>query len=302
MVTEAFGYSVNVFIPSGQTKGLWLIEKSNWSGVGLKFPRDDFNSIKTRDEFNRPGVYILWGSGESDDPNSPQVYIGEADSLAVRLSQHLTTDDQPFWQQTMVFTSKDVNINKVHAMYLESQLVQIARKANRCNLANKNNPNKPAMADKDSSYALEFLAAMRLCLPIAGIPFFDELPLASSNPGSLSENSILHLSGANSGTTSGVSANGYINGAEFVVLAGAKAAKTELPSVPDGIRANRNKLISDGHFMDKEHYYELKWDYPFSSPSTASSVLLGRNSNGRDVWKTSNGHSINDLAKMPSRD
>ena len=255
MVSQATGFSVNVFIPSGQTNGLWVVEKTNWSGIGLKFPRDGFNAdAKVRAEMGRPGIYVLWGPGESGDTDRPQVYIGEADSLAERLSTHISTDDQPFWQQTIVFTSKDVNLNKAHVLFIEAQLVRIAREANRCDLSNKQTPNEPNLADRETSYALEFLDALRLCLPIAGVHFFDELPQKSSpsenihHPGepigSRALNAeTLNLSGAHSGTTQVVDATGYINGAEFVVLAGAKSAKEEVASASALIRDRRTRLV-----------------------------------------------------------
>lgn len=309
MVSSPIGFSVNVFIPSGRPSGLWIIEKTNWSGVGLKFPRDGFNpGAKDREEMARPGVYILWGQGESDDPNRPQVYIGEADSLADRLSTHIGTDDQPFWQQTIVFTSKDVNLNKAHVLFIEAQLVRIAKHTNRCDLSNKQTPNEPNLADRETSYALEFLEALRLCLPIAGIHFFEELPYSPTNqqtksletPATLEDRqaTMLNLAGAQSGATQNVSATGYINGAEFVVLAGAAAAKEEAPSIPRSIRASRERLIHSGQFKDEEHCYRLVNDYSFNSPSAAAGVLLGRSANGRDEWKNSDQKSINDMAKI----
>ena len=110
---------------------------------------------------------------------------------------------------------------------------------------------------------------------------------------------LLTLRGAQSGSTRQVDASGYINGAEFIVLATAKAAKDEVPSVPNQIRAIRNKLIQDGQFIDRDDCFELRDDTPFNSPSAASGTMLGRSSNGRNEWKTSDGMSINDMAKSP---
>ena len=313
MVSQTTGFSVNIFIPSGQTNGLWVIEKTNWSGIGLKFPRDGFSAnAKVRAEMERPGIYILWGPGESGDPDRPQVYIGETDSLADRLSTHISTDDQPFWQQTIVFTSKDANLNKAHVLFIEAQLISIAREVNRSKLTNKTTPNEPNLSERETSYALEFLEALRLCLPIAGVSFFDELPFGSTSQDPETQETsevsqvqgaiLLHLSGGNSGPTSVVSADGYINGAEFVVLAGAKAAKVEAPSLPNAIRANRQRLLTEGQFVDKENFLELKQHLPFNSPSAAAGAMLGRNSNGRDEWKDSDDRSINDIAKSQASD
>ena len=306
MVAATSGFSVNVFIPSGQTKGLWIIEKSNWSGVGLKFPRDHFNSdIKNRQELRAPGVYILWGPDELDDAGRIQVYIGEADDLSERLSNHVTQDNRQFWQQTMVFTSKDMNLNKAHVLYLESRLIRIAKSHQNVvgYKMDQNDRNEPNLAERELSYAREFLEALLLCLPIAGVLFFEELPPDSQQPtdggsetmlGKDAANQTFFLKGGSSGPTSVVQAEGYINGAEFVVLAGAKAAKEEADSIPSHIRENRARLIEEGHFVNKQDHYELNDAFPFGSPSAASGALLGRSSNGRNEWKTRDGRSFND--------
>ena len=45
-------------------------------------------------------------------------------------------------------------------------------------------------------------------------------------------------------------------------------------------------IIKDRHFQK---------DYEFSSPSAASTVILGRNSNGNLDWKTSDGKNLKEL-------
>lgn len=59
------GFSVRIFIPSGEPERLRIVEKSNWTGIGLVFPRSEYPEVRKRDELKRPGVYILWGPGES---------------------------------------------------------------------------------------------------------------------------------------------------------------------------------------------------------------------------------------------
>ena len=59
------GFSVNVFLPSGDPEGLKVIEKSNWTGHGLVIPRSMFGESKARNELERTGLYILIGPDES---------------------------------------------------------------------------------------------------------------------------------------------------------------------------------------------------------------------------------------------
>ena len=52
----------------------------------------------------------------------------------------------------------------------------------------------------------------------------------------------------------------------------------------------------DSVLLKNGELYTFTQDYTFSSPSMASSVTLGRNTNGRSIWKDKSGKSLNDLA------
>lgn len=80
------GFLVRIFIPSGDPEALRIVEKSNWTGQGLVFPRAQFAEVRQRPELKRTGVYILWGPGESGQ--LPRVYVGEGDYVLSRLDQH----------------------------------------------------------------------------------------------------------------------------------------------------------------------------------------------------------------------
>ena len=51
------GFSVRVFLPEGDPDGVKVVEKSNWTGRGLVIPRALFGEAKSRDDFDRAGVY-----------------------------------------------------------------------------------------------------------------------------------------------------------------------------------------------------------------------------------------------------
>jgi hypothetical protein len=87
-----------------------------------------FVSLKSRPEWEKPGVYLLVGDGATDD--MPRVYVGEGDPVGDRLAQHEKNKD--FWSRVVFFTSKDEKLNKAHVQYLESRLTSLAREAKRC--------------------------------------------------------------------------------------------------------------------------------------------------------------------------
>ncbi len=83
----------------------------------------------------------------------------------------------------------------------------------------------------------------------------------------------------------------------FVVLAGSQAAKDEAPSIPRSHAENRQARIREGSLMDEDASYRLIRDQIFSSPSGASSFILGMNSSGFFYWKDAEGRKLGDIVK-----
>ena len=117
-MSEPLGFSVRIFVPYGEPEGLRIIEKSNWTGQGVDFPRSLFTNVRGREELKRTGVYVLWEPGEIGQ--LPLAYVGEADMLRRRLDNHVKNKD--FCTHAVAFLSKDHSLNKAHAKYLETRL------------------------------------------------------------------------------------------------------------------------------------------------------------------------------------
>jgi len=167
-MNTAQAFSVRIFVPSGDPEGLRLIEKFNWTGQGLVFPRALYADVRQRPELNRAGVYLLWEAAEPG--RLPRLYVGEGDAVLPQLDQHAKQKD--FWTHAAVFTSKDQSLNRGRAQYLEARLVQLAKDAKRVELDNSNAPQLPALSEADAADAEAFLLDVLLCLPLVGAPFF----------------------------------------------------------------------------------------------------------------------------------
>lgn len=102
-MTEAapLGASIRIFLADGGADGVWVVEKSNWTGMALMAPRTRYKDLRPR--LAGPGVYLLVGPTESGVP-AQKVYIGETDDLPGRLDSHNAKKD--FWNRAIVFTSK----------------------------------------------------------------------------------------------------------------------------------------------------------------------------------------------------
>lgn len=286
MAKTTMGFSVRIFIPSGEPEGLRIVEKSNWTGQGLVFPRSLFAETRQRLELKRTGVYILWGPGESTQ--LPRVYVGEGDGVLARLDQHAKNKD--FWTHAAVFISKDQNLNKAHVQYLEASLVALANEAKRCELDNGNVPQLPALSEADAADAEGFLDDVLLCLPVVGINFFEKAKAPKAKGRDLMLKS------------KGIEARGTDSPEGFVVRAGSTAVKSAAPSIQAFLVELRQALEDKGVLTDVGNVFRLAQDYSFNSPSTAAGVLLGRSANGRTEWKDKKGHSLKEIQEQEAEE
>src|SRR5690606_24971551 len=113
------------------------------------------------------GVYFLFGRAETD-----LAYIGESEDAYHRIGQHLQKD---FWNEAVVFTSKDYNLTKTHALYLEAQLIIQAKQTRRYELENSQFPPIPSLAPSERAAMDEFIQNMRILLGVLGYRILEPL-------------------------------------------------------------------------------------------------------------------------------
>ena len=54
-------FTIKIFVPDGDPEGVRIIDRMNWTGVGIAFPRTEWRKVMNRSEFCKTGVYILVG-------------------------------------------------------------------------------------------------------------------------------------------------------------------------------------------------------------------------------------------------
>src|SRR6266852_520831 len=113
-------FTIRIFVPDGDPEGVRIIDRMNWTGHGIVFPREKWPTTKQRSEFSRTGLYILSGYKDGAD-DLPTIYIGEGDVIRNRIDSHFQNKD--FWDRAIVFTATNNSLNKAHVKWLEYALV-----------------------------------------------------------------------------------------------------------------------------------------------------------------------------------
>lgn len=274
-----FGKTIKIFLIDGDPNGRMSCELSNWSGKAYKIPRVKIKDCTDRDDLTSTGVYLLFGK---DEEGKDQVYIGEAESILKRLNQQLTSKD--FWNEAIVFISKDENLNKAHIKYLENRLHDIAKAANRYKVDNSIIPTQSSISESDRAEMEEFIEYIKMLVNTLGHKVFDEKREFKPKQNTFFIKAARGADGQGEPTSDG-----------FVVLKGSKAAGSTVTSMTSNFITLRQKLIDEGVLVNKGEYLEFPDDYIFSSPSTAASIVLGRNANGLTEWKLKDGRTLKDF-------
>lgn len=282
-----FGKTIKLFLIDGEPNGRMTCELSKWTGKGYKIPRIKVKECDDRPDLKNPGIYLLLGK---NDENKDLVYIGEAESILTRLKQHLSQKD--FWNEVVVFISKDENLNKAHIKYLENRLFEIANKVNRYIIDNNTTPTQSSISEPDRAEMEEFVENIKLLINTLGHRLFEDI--REFKPKSTKE--IFFIKAAR-----GADAQGEPTAAGFVVLKGSKIATSTVNSFADSFSKLRRELIEEGIVIENEDFLEFSKDHIFSSPSTAAAMVMGRNANGLTEWKLGKGKTLKEFELNASK-
>lgn len=277
----AHGKTIKLFLIDGDSNGRMSCELSNWTGKAYKIPRIKVKECTDRDDLNNTGIYLLFGK---DDEDNDLVYIGEAESIFNRFKQHLSGKE--FWNEAIVFISKDDNLNKAHIKYLENRLHTIAVNASRYKIENSIIPTQSSISESDRSEMEEFIDNIKMLVNVLGHKVFDEKRAFKAKQ----KHDLFYIKAVR-----GADGQGEPTSDGFLVLKGSKAAHETTNSLSSNLVNNRQKLIDAKILVDKLNHYEFTEDYIFSSPSTAAAILMGRSANGQTEWKLKEGKTLKDF-------
>lgn len=273
------GKSIRLYLVEGVPTGMLTAEIPNWTGKVVVFSRSQLADAAKRAEAHKTGVYFLVGP-DAEDPAHEWVYIGEADDVRTRLATHDRKDEHEFWQRTVFVVSKDENLTKAHARYLESRFIQKAHEANRARIANGTTPATPALPEADVADMEYFIDQVAMMMPVLGFGFLQTSPRVEVAHAAELPLPLFRLAAA------GAKAEARVIDGQFVVLQGSTVRRqgTESWKSYRGLRA---ELIERGRIVDgpDSQFMTFAENVAFDSPSAAAAVIVGRDINGRIEWK-----------------
>lgn len=282
-----FGKTIKLFLIDGDTNGRLTCELSNWTGKAYKLPRNSIKICTDRPEIQTTGVYMLLNKS-ADLSEKGQLYIGEAENIFNRLTQHVKEKD--FWNEAIVFISKDDNLNKAHIKYLENRLHEIASSANRYELINNQKPTQSSISESDKAEMEEFLSNILTLVSTLGYNAFEQIRQADTKVQLDKEEDLFYIN-----ATRGANGIGKTTSEGFVVFENSQVADPVTNSYPKTMQKLRDTLISEGVIVKDNDKMILKQDYLFSSSSSAAMIIMGRSANGLTEWKMKTGKTLQDF-------
>lgn len=290
MSADIVGRSLELHFIDGRPDGMLTAEVFNWTGHVLVTPRTRLKEALARRESSFTGVYLLLGERDG----IPLAYIGESEDVATRMKNHEAKVD--WWTTAVLVTSAANNLHKGHVKFLESRLVEEAKKVGVMPLANGNTPPRPGLSESARANMEAFLDYLFMVLPAVRIDMFVQnvRPAAPAEPSATP-------------TTPGVEftldypsqnlkAVALLEDGEFIVQAGSQAraawegqekATSAYASLHDDLKRSGVLVLNGDHCIFAENY-------AFSSPSAAAAVVYGRQAQGTVAWKTSTGQTYKD--------
>lgn len=281
------GITITNYLANGNPEGVIFAYMSNWTGQAIKIPRNLFAESKDIPELKRPGIYFLFGQ-DDENPDDKLVYIGEANKLTERISQHLRDSDKSFAETIICFSSKDENLTVSHTKYLEQKTISQVSRSGEYRLMNRKEGsiiNLPRMVEDEMD---TYFDNMKIILPTLG---YSVLHSDSKNNGhrKTSKDELLKLLVSDFKATAKLTSNG------IEVQKGSEMNKKETLSLSGSYSNLRKTLIEKGIVIEKGGKLEFNENFEFPSPSTAAAIILGYSVNGRTTWKDKYGKSLKEI-------
>jgi len=292
-------------LQEGTPNGVIRLANRNRRGIAYKIPRNRLGFLKRlqgeQDRQMREGklpddtcigkgcVYILFGrtTDEADERFEEEdkykegiAYIGKSMNIQSRLSNHDTKKD--YWNEVVVLCRTDHDFNDGHVLYVEGQLIDIAKRCDRFTI--KNDPrqenNEKTISSDDRPVADDFIDDIKILVEMLGYKIFSPKREGAAVQSSVQLETCDAVPIFYIITRDGIEAKGQPTNDGFVVFAGSDVSPMEADRCPERIKELRNSLKVAGIISDNK----FTRDMIFKKPSPAACVIYGGSVSGNAAW------------------
>jgi Domain of unknown function (DUF4357) len=298
------GKSIRIYLADSTVTGIRYAELVNWTGQAIACPRSRLGELSSWLEASKPGVYLLFEARLGD--SKPLAYIGESENVTERLTSH--DRQKEFWNEVVIFTSKDENLTKAHVKFLEFTLVHRARKADRYALENGNTPPESGLPRPDKDAMAEFVENIRMVLGTLGYPILEPLLKPTTFAPSVGKRSADNTP-AKSKTeleltfrVNTLTAAGILTDEGFVLKRGSQLSRLNTDSAARKVVKIKQLLQADDKLVAEGDHLLLNEDVLVSSSSYAAVMVAGTSRSGPQSWIAADGRSLKEIEDAAVQD
>ena len=269
------GKTIQIYLPDGDPKSVKQAIITTDKIEILQIPRAMLSENKKLLDFN--GIYIL---ADSLKIEKPKIYIGKG-NVKSRVLLHDKNKD--FWNVIFAIKLNDNGFDDAQNSYLEHYFIKKAADLEMSILMeNKQIPQCPKLATPVISDLHYYISTIEILLSTLGLKCFQVMEAQAGSVFACKDK------------YGNIGKGEYLEDG-FILYKGAKCS-LELHKGTKSLPL-RDALIQDGTLKKSEDHYVLQSNKIFSSVSSASSIILGRRSNGWIEWKDFNGKTLDKLKR-----
>lgn len=307
----------------GDSSQRYQVTLDNWNIKAYKIPVGLVAASNSLDSIHTAGVYFLFGYVEGQK----SVYVGEAEDVYRRLTQHIPEKDGYIWDNAVVFIASEIGVlDKARVKYLENRFYNIIKDANSYRLLNRNEPTKSTIT-KYSEDAMEVVIDnIKLIIPVLGYtPFKNRISesvaaiknnsnsrdtpfenLISESEFSSENEEIFYIKNTKLQAKCRFNLDIYMFNSDnpqsglmpFTLLKGSQISNVK-SSLRKSLKQLRQECIDSNAIKDGILQKDLRC---FDSASYVAGFVLGRSSNGSIELRTNDGQTFKDwLAKRQNK-
>lgn len=261
---------------NGQPDGVRSVRRHLSTITTYVIPRPLLSEAKKISGITRPGIYYL--INENDENKIAQIYIGQTRNGVTRLDDHNRSKD--FWNKAIMFLADNKTFSLDMISGLEEYAIKKAYEAKRYKIENTVNP-KYEIDEYDLPSIEEVYDEIQFVMATLGY----KMNNAKENK---EQREIFHT------TRNGIHAQGVYTGDKFEVLEDSEIDMSR-PCPFETLKKQRDNALKNGDIKLIKGKYILTSSIEFTTPSGASSFVLGGNTNGWTEWKNKDGKTLDEI-------